>query len=92
MATPGGVFNRGECRGACSGLFPLSFASRLLFTKLSPPPLFARFLVILMSPQFFLHPASLDQFLESLQRLSDRLFVVYTHPKAHSSSYVRNFG
>jgi hypothetical protein len=42
----------------------LCFASRLLFAQLSPATLLTWLLIVLASPQFFVHPAAFNQFLE----------------------------
>jgi len=67
----------------------LSFPGGLLFAQLGSAPLFAGLLIILVGAQFFLHPASLDEFLEPPQCLTYRFFVVYPHAQTHSASFVR---
>src|SRR5262245_66186343 len=51
-----------------------------------PAPRLARLLVVLVRPQFLLHPAPLDEFLEPSQGCPDRLPVVDPHPQSHASS------
>jgi hypothetical protein len=54
-------------------------ASRLLFPQLGPASLFTWFFIVLASPQLFLHPASLDQLLETAKRHPDGFPVMHTH-------------
>src|SRR5204863_267175 len=71
---------------ATAGLFA-GLAGSLFFPQPGASSQLAGLFVMLMSTQFLLHAAALDQLLEAAQSQSDRFFVMNTHPQAHSSSF-----
>ena len=65
------IFSRSDLFQGSPGLFLLAY--------LGAAALFAWFLVVLASAKLFLHSTAFDQLLETAERHSNRLLVVYPH-------------
>src|SRR5262249_23770912 len=63
------------------------FARCFLFAQARPASLFAWLLVVLMSPQFLLHAAALDELLEAAQGHPNGFFIMHPHSQRHPSSF-----